>query len=214
MPTRDRPTRRIGNSMISPKARNIVVTKSKYGPAAMLLDDRVVGEAEQERRPRTAARCRRSSTPRAKKNSASGIHGRMAPRSVGVRPGRDECPDLVEQDRHREDDPDDDRDLELDDERVARARGTGAGRRAGSGPPGIAMIGREVEPDRRRDRDGEDRAEQPRPKLAEVIDERHDRPIVGRAAGGSAGCGVTGTPPAAGSRRASASVIDDRGAAT
>ena len=34
MPTRDSPTRRIGNSMTRPNARNIVVTKSKYGPAA------------------------------------------------------------------------------------------------------------------------------------------------------------------------------------
>jgi len=32
--TRDRPNSRIGNSMISPNTRNIVVTKSKYGPAA------------------------------------------------------------------------------------------------------------------------------------------------------------------------------------
>ena len=35
MPTRDRPTSRIGNSITSPKTRNIVVTKSKYGPAAI-----------------------------------------------------------------------------------------------------------------------------------------------------------------------------------
>src|SRR3954447_3577449 len=35
MPTRDRPMSRIGNSMINPNARNIVVTKSKYDPAVM-----------------------------------------------------------------------------------------------------------------------------------------------------------------------------------
>ena len=34
IPTLDRAYRTIGNSMRSPKARNIVVTKSKYGPAA------------------------------------------------------------------------------------------------------------------------------------------------------------------------------------
>ena len=34
IPTRDSPTSRIGNSMTRPKARNIVVTKSKYWPAA------------------------------------------------------------------------------------------------------------------------------------------------------------------------------------
>ena len=48
IPTRDRPYSRIGNSMIRPKARNIVVTKSKYGPAAMLRDQVLAREAEQE----------------------------------------------------------------------------------------------------------------------------------------------------------------------
>ena len=46
------------------------------------------------------------------------------PRSDGAalvrrQSGRDERPELVEQDGHREDDPDDQRDLDLDDERVA-----------------------------------------------------------------------------------------------
>ena len=54
MPTLDRPTSRIGNSMISPNTRNSVVTKSKYGPAAGRGDEDVVGEAEQELRSRTA----------------------------------------------------------------------------------------------------------------------------------------------------------------
>ena len=58
-------------------------------------------------------------TPSAKNSRASGIHGRTVRRSAGVRPGRDERPDLVEQDRHRQDDPDDDRDPELDREAVA-----------------------------------------------------------------------------------------------
>ena len=35
--------------MISPNTRNMVVTKSKYGPAAGCADEVVVGEAEQER---------------------------------------------------------------------------------------------------------------------------------------------------------------------
>src|SRR3954453_7451983 len=35
MPTRDRPYRRIGNSMIRPNTRNSIVTKSKYGPAVI-----------------------------------------------------------------------------------------------------------------------------------------------------------------------------------
>ena len=34
MPTLERPTSRIGNSITRPNARNIVVTKSKYWPAA------------------------------------------------------------------------------------------------------------------------------------------------------------------------------------
>ena len=45
----------------------------------------------------------------------------MTFRSFGVRPGRDERPELVQQDRHREDDADDQRDLDLDDERVTDA---------------------------------------------------------------------------------------------
>ena len=40
MPTRDSPYSRIGNSMTSPKARKIVVTKSKYGPAATFATSR------------------------------------------------------------------------------------------------------------------------------------------------------------------------------
>ena len=40
MPTRARPYSRIGNSMTSPKARNVVVTKSKYGPAATFSTSR------------------------------------------------------------------------------------------------------------------------------------------------------------------------------
>ena len=59
--------------------------------------------------------------PSAKKKSAIGIHGRAVRRSLGRQAGRDERPDLVEQDRHRQDDPDHDRDLDLDDERVAQA---------------------------------------------------------------------------------------------
>ena len=35
MPTRDSPYSRIGNSITSPNARNIVVTKSKYEPAVI-----------------------------------------------------------------------------------------------------------------------------------------------------------------------------------
>ena len=42
IPTRDSPTSRIGNSIMSPNARNIVVTKSKYGPAAIVGDSVVV----------------------------------------------------------------------------------------------------------------------------------------------------------------------------
>ena len=57
-------------------------------------------------------------TPSAKKNSAIGIHGRMTLLLVRRQPGLDERPELIEQDRHREDDPDDQRDLDLDDERV------------------------------------------------------------------------------------------------
>ena len=49
IPTLDRPTSRIGNSITSPNARNIVVTKSKYGPAAMSGDEVIVREAEEER---------------------------------------------------------------------------------------------------------------------------------------------------------------------
>ena len=118
-------------------------------------------------------------TPRTKKNRASGTHGRTVLRSAGVRPGRDERPDLVEQDGHRQDDPDDQGDLDLDDERVADAEDLqvdAVERRLEELPD----VRREVEAERRADRDGDDRAEQPRPQLAEMVDERHDRLVAGR----------------------------------
>ena len=54
IPTRDRATSTIGNSIRSPNARNIVVTKSKYGGGREVVDEDVGREAEQERRSRTA----------------------------------------------------------------------------------------------------------------------------------------------------------------
>ena len=72
---------------------------------------------------------------------ASGIHGRSVLRSLGGQAGRDERPELVQQDRHRQDDPDHERDLELDEERVARARGPGAAGVAGSGASRTFRIG-------------------------------------------------------------------------
>ena len=57
---------------------------------------------------------------------------------------------------------------------------------------------REVEADDRADGDGQDRAEEPRPQLAEVVDERHDR-VVGRARVGPGGVGAV--PGVAGMRR-------------
>ena len=87
MPTRDRPTRRIGNSMTSPNARNIVVTKSKYGPAAMFAtswpslklsrncsrerqDDEAIADAERE-----------------EERAPAGPRAGRSRRSDGVRPG-------------------------------------------------------------------------------------------------------------------------------
>ena len=78
MPTRDRPTSRIGNSMTSPNTRNIVVTKSKYGPAAESVDEDVVGpKLNRNVDRRTAGRRRRCRRRATKKSSASGIHGRI-----------------------------------------------------------------------------------------------------------------------------------------
>ena len=132
MPTRDSPTRTIGNSMIIPKTRNIVVTKSKYGPAANWARD-VVRERRAGRSARTAGRDRPARPPWRRTASASGIHGRTVFRSAGVRPGCDERPDLVQQDRHRQDDPDDD----------ARSGAGSRRRRPGRGPgPDRTPVGR------------------------------------------------------------------------
>ena len=105
----------------------------------------------------------------------------------GRQAGRDERPELVEQDRHREDDPDDDRDLDLDDERVADPEDLER-LVAGSGSIRKLRIGdREVEADDGADGDREDRPEQAGPQLAEMVDERHDRLVAGRGGGGGRG---------------------------
>ena len=121
MPTRDSPTSRIGNSITRPKTRNIVVTKSKYGPAAMFATSVLVREAQQER-DRVRQDHVRDPDPEREEEQRE-----RDPRADGLplrwrQAGRDERPDLVKQDRHRQDDPDDDRDPQLDREPIARAR--------------------------------------------------------------------------------------------
>src|SRR5436190_218121 len=86
IPTRDRPTSRIGNSMINPNTRNSVVTKSKYGPAAGRATS--LSSVKLNRNAIAYGRMKYAmATPIAKNSNASGIHGRTVRRSVGVSPG-------------------------------------------------------------------------------------------------------------------------------
>ena len=131
IPTRDRPTSRIGNSMTSPKARNIVVTKSKYGPAASALTS-VGREAEQERdRERqddVGDRRRRARRTPARAGSTAG----RARRSSGVSPGETNAHSWYRRTGIARMMPTTIEILSWIDEGVARARGTGAGRRRGA----------------------------------------------------------------------------------
>ena len=105
--------------MIRPNTRNRVVTKSKYGPAAGWATQVVVGEAEQELDRERQDDVGDDHADREEERGPAGSTGRTSLALVRGQAGRDERPELVEQDRHREDDPDHDRDLDLDDERVA-----------------------------------------------------------------------------------------------
>ena len=87
-PTRDRPNSRIGNSMIRPNTRNIVVTKSKYGPAARLRrrassSVKLKQERDRERQDEVGDRRRRARRTAARAGSRA---GRSAARAA-VRPG-------------------------------------------------------------------------------------------------------------------------------
>ena len=128
-------------------------------------------ERQDDVRDRHAERRRRT----ARAGSTAGAPAARA----AVRPGDDERPELVEQDRHREDDPDDERDLERDREARRPGPRTWSGR---AGRPAAAAI--EERPDRlgdqrspidRPDGDGEDRPDEPGPELGQVVDERHHR---------------------------------------
>ena len=173
IPTRDSAYRTIGNSISSPNTRNIVVTKSKYGGRREVGDEDVVREARRKR----IANGRidvGDRTPRAKKNSASGIHGRSGAVLRRREARRDERPQLVQQDRHRQDDPDHDRDPERDREAVARPEQLEReGCRPEAASTRIAGSASREEPDRRPDDDREDRPDQPGPELGQVVDERH-----------------------------------------
>ena len=121
IPTRDRPTSRIGNSMTSPNARNSVVTKSKYEPAVISgwrsVVEKLTRNWAANGRTMQAMHDAEGEEEQGDRDPRSG----RAPFARG-QARRDERPALVEQDRHRQDDPDHDRDLDLDDERVAQAR--------------------------------------------------------------------------------------------
>src|SRR4029079_3711242 len=83
---RDSPYRTIGNSSTRPNARNIVVTKSKYGPAAGAAMRRP--PVNDSRNPiANGSTTEGIATPMGKKGIARGIHGRIAFFSLSVRPG-------------------------------------------------------------------------------------------------------------------------------
>src|SRR4029079_10109794 len=89
-PTRANAYRTIGNSMSSPKTRNIVVTKSKYGGAASVAT-RVSSVNARRNWIANGRMTQATVTPSTKKNSASGIHGRSGRFFAGVQPGGTNC---------------------------------------------------------------------------------------------------------------------------
>ena len=96
-----------------------MVTKSKYGPAVMSACE-VLVDSKLIRNPAAYGSTNQAiPTPSAKKNKRDRDPRPRGSSFAGRQPGRDERPELVEQDRHGQDDPDHDRDLDLDDEGVA-----------------------------------------------------------------------------------------------
>ena len=128
IPTRDRPTSRIGNSIRRAKARNIVVTKSKYSRAVrsgfnsgVWKDSRkAVANGQDD----VGDRRRRSRRRRAQPESRAGSPGVPSGQAGG-----DEAPELPQDHRHPQDDAGDQRDPDPDRERDRRRRScTAAGR--------------------------------------------------------------------------------------
>ncbi len=170
--TRDRANRTIGNSMVSPNARNSVVTKSKYGPAASELTRVVARETEQELhgvgQDHVGDRTAQGEEEQRHREPRSDD-----PALLLGEPRRDERPELVEDHRHRQDDPDDDRDLHRDEERVAGSEDDHLA--AGRHDQDLDDLRCGEVPEDRPDRDRQDDPEQPRAELAEVVDEAHHR---------------------------------------
>ena len=80
--------------------------------------------------------------------------------------------------RHRQDDAHDEGDPELDHERVTKAQGLD-GATGQRGDEEVADLLREVEPDGTTRGDREEAAEQARPQLAEMVEQRHHRLVAG-----------------------------------